>query len=40
MKDIIGIVKALEDSDLLLKGVSEQFKMKLKKKREDFLVSY
>ena len=40
MKDIIGIVKALEDSGLLLKGVSEQFKMKLKKKREDFLVSY
>ena len=40
MKDIIGIVKALEDFGLLLKGVSEQFKMKLKKKREDFLVSY
>ena len=40
MKDIIGIVKALEDSGLLLKGVSEKSKMKLKKKREDFLVSY
>ena len=37
MKDIIGIVKALQDSGLLLKGVSEQFKMKLKKKKEGFL---
>ena len=40
MKDIIGIAKSLEDSGLLLKGVSEQFKMKLKEKRKDFLVCY
>ena len=36
MKDIIEIVKSLEDSELLLK----QFKMKLKNKEEDFLVRY
>ena len=40
MKDIIGIAKSLEDSGLLLKGVSEQLKMKLKEKRKDFLVCY
>ena len=39
MKDIIKIVKSLEDSGLLLKEVSE-FKMKLKNKKEDFLVCY
>ena len=42
MKDIIKIVKSLEDSGLLLKEVSEtkvsQFKMNLKNKKEDFLV--
>ena len=40
MEDIIRIVKSLEDSGLLLKGVSKQFKMKLKNKKEDFLVCY
>ena len=39
MKHIIEIVKSLEDSGLLLKGGSKQFKMKLKSKKEDFLVS-
>ena len=38
MEDTMKIVKSLEDSDLLLKGVSKTFKMKLKKKKEDFLV--
>ena len=28
MEDIIKIVKSLEDSGLLLKGVTEQFKMR------------
>ena len=41
MKDTIKIVKSLEDYDLLLKGVSEtDFKIKLKNKKEDFLVCY
>ena len=40
MEDIIKIVKSLEDSGLLLKGVSKQFRMKLKNKKEDFLVCY
>ena len=39
MKDIIEIVKVLEGSGLLSKGV-KQFKMKLKKEKEDFLVCY
>ena len=38
IKDIIEIVKSLEDSGLLLEGVSETFKMKLKNKKEYFLV--
>ena len=37
MKDILEIVKSLEDSRLLLKGVSETIKNKVKK---DFLVCY
>ena len=40
MKDIIKIVKSLEDSDLLLKGLLKQFKMKQKNKKEDFLVCF
>ena len=40
MDDILKIVKSLENSGLLLKGVSEQFNMKLKNKEEDFLVCY
>ena len=33
MEDILTIVKSLEDSGLLLKGVSEKFKRKQKLKR-------
>ena len=40
MEGNIRIVKSLEDDCLLLKGVSKQFKMKLKNKKEDFLVCY
>ena len=42
MEDIIKIVKSLEGSGLLLKGVSEtiQNETKLKNKNEDFLVCY
>ena len=40
MEDILKIVRSLEDSGLLLKGVSEIFKMKLKNKKEDFLICY
>ena len=39
MKDIIKMVKSLEDSGLSLKGVI-QFKIKLKNKKEYFLVCY
>ena len=39
MKYIIEIVKSLEDSGLLLRRGSKQFKIKLKSKKEDFLVS-
>ena len=40
MEDIIKIVESLEDSGLLLKGVTEKFKMRQKNKKEDFLVRY
>ena len=40
MKDIIKIVKSLEDSGLLLKRVSEKMEIKLRSKKEDFLVCY
>ena len=40
MEGIIKVVKSLEDSGLLLKGVSETIQMKLKNKKEDFLVCY
>ena len=36
MNDIMKIVEALEDSDILLKGVTKQLKMKQKNKTEDF----
>ena len=36
MNDIMKIVEALEDSDILLKGVTKQLKMKQKNKKEDF----
>ena len=37
MEDIIQIVKSLEDSGLLTKGVIETIKMKQKNKKENFL---
>ena len=40
MDDIIKIVKSLEDSGLLLKGVSETIQDEPKNKEEDFLVCY
>ena len=36
MNDVIKIVQALEDSNILLKGVTKTIKMKQKNKREDF----
>ena len=40
MEDIIKIVKSLEDSGLLLKGVSEAIQMKIKNKNDNLLVCY
>ena len=40
MEDIMKIVKSLEDSGLLLKGVSGKFQMKQKNKKEHFLMCY
>ena len=40
MKDIFKIVKSLEDSGILLQGVSETIKNKAKNKKKDFLVCY
>ena len=40
MNDIIKIVKSLENSGVILKGVSEKSNMKLKNKEEHFLVCY
>ena len=37
MNDIIKIVKALEDSNILLKGVTETVKNELKKRKGGFL---
>ena len=36
MNDIIKIIKALENSGILLKGVTKTIEMKLKNKEEDF----
>ena len=38
--DILKIVKSLEDSGALLKGVSETIQHEAKEQREDFLVCY
>ena len=40
MSDILKVVKSLEDSGVLLKGVSETIKNKAKEQKEDFLVCY
>ena len=36
MNDIIKIAQALEDSNILLKGVTKPIEMKQKNKKEDF----
>ena len=38
MEHILKIIRSLEDSGLLLKGVSEIIKNEAKSKEEDFLV--
>ena len=40
IEEIIKIVKSLEDSGLLLKGVTETVQNEVKEKKEDFLVRY
>ena len=40
MKDIMKKVKSLEDSGLLLKGVSGTIQSEVKEKKQDFLVCY
>ena len=41
MDDILKIIKSLENSGLLLKGVSETIQHEaIKNKEEDFLVCY
>ena len=40
MNDILKVVKSLENSGLLLKGVSETIQHETKNKDEDFLVCY
>ena len=40
MKDVLQIVKSLEDSGILLERVSETIKTKQNNKKEDFLVCY
>ena len=36
MNDVIKIIEVLENSGILLKGVTKTLKMKLKNKEEDF----
>ena len=36
MNDILKIIEALEDSNILLKGVSKTIKNKTKEQKEDF----
>ena len=40
MEDIIKVAKSLEDSGLLLKGVTETVQNEVKEQKEDFLVCY
>ena len=40
MEDILKVVKSLEDSGILLEGVSETIKNEEKEQKEDFLVCY
>ena len=38
MNDIIKIIKSLEDSDVLIDGISETVKHEIKKKKADFFL--
>ena len=40
MRDLIKIVKSLENSGLLLKGAIESVQNEVKNKKVDFLVCY
>ena len=40
MNDIMKIVQALEDSNILLKGVTKTIKNETKEKKEDFGACY
>ena len=40
MNDIMKLVKSLEESGLLIKGVSETIKNEAKEKKEGFSVCY
>ena len=40
MEDILNIVKSLEDSGILLNGVSETIKNEGNEQKEDFLLCY
>ena len=40
MNNIIKIIKPLEESGLLIKGVSETIKNEAKNEKEDFLEGY
>ena len=40
MNDIMKIIKSLEESDLLIKGLAKKLKMKQKRKKKDFLKCY
>ena len=40
MKDILKIVKSLENSGLLLDGISETSKDEAEEQKRDFLVCY
>ena len=40
MNDIMKIVKSLEESGLLIKGLAKQLKMKQKNKKEDLSKCY
>ena len=40
MGDIVRIIKSLEDSGVLIDGVTETIKHEIKNKKVDFLVLY
>ena len=40
MKDIMKIIKSLEDSGLLIKGVSETIQNEAKEQKQDFFQCY